>query len=122
MKLIYTLPYGKQKALEAINKAGDGYTVTIEEPKRSLDQNKKMWALLGEVSEQVVWHGLKLTPENWKDIFTASLRKQQVVPGIDGSFVVLGASTSKMTKLELSDLIELIYAFGGEKEVKFGDL
>jgi hypothetical protein len=122
MKLTYTLPYGKQKALEAIDKAGDGYTVTIEEPKRSLDQNKKMWALLGEVSEQVVWHGLKLTPENWKDIFTASLRKQQVVPGIDGSFVVLGASTSKMTKLELSDLIELIYAFGGEKEVKFGDL
>ena len=122
MKLIYTLPYGKQKAVEAIDKAGDGYTVTIEEPKRSLDQNKKMWALLGEVSEQVVWHGLKLTPENWKDIFTASLRKQQVVPGIDGSFVVLGASTSKMTKLELSDLIELIYAFGAEKEVKFGDL
>jgi hypothetical protein len=119
MKLIYTLPYGKQKALEAIDNAGDGYTVIIDKPKRSLDQNKKMWSLLGEVSDQVVWHGQKLTPENWKDIFTASLKKQQVMPGIDGNFVVLGASTSKMTKPELSDLIELIYAFGSERGVKF---
>jgi hypothetical protein len=122
MKLTYTLPYGKQKALEAIDRAGDGYTVTIDEPKRSLEQNRKMWALLHDLENQVVWHGQKLTAENWKDVMTASLKRQQVVPGIDGGFVVLGTSTRKMTKLELSELIELIYAFGSQHGVEWSDL
>lgn len=122
MKLVYTLPYGKQKALEAIDLAGDRYTVTIDEPKRSLEQNRKMWALLHDLENQVVWHGQKLTAENWKDVMTASLKRQQVVPGIDGGFVVLGTSTRKMTKLELSELIDLIGAFGSQHGVEWSDL
>ena len=38
-----------------------------------------------------------------------------VVPGMEGGFVVLGSKTSHMSKRELSDLIELIYAFGAEE-------
>lgn len=86
---------------------------------RSLDSNAKMWAMLTEISESVVWYGNKLTKENWKDVFTASLKKQTVVPGLDGGFVVCGTSTSKMSTREMSDLIELMIAFGVEKEVKF---
>lgn len=80
-----------------------------------------MWASLSEVSEQVVWHGRKLSSENWKDILTASLKKQEVVPGIDSGFVILGNSTSRMTKSEMSDLIDLIHAFGAEHGVKFSE-
>jgi hypothetical protein len=43
------------------------------------------------------------------------------VPGVDGGFVVLGQSTSKMTKGEMVELIELILAFGAQQGVKFGD-
>lgn len=32
-------------------------------------------------------------------------------------FVVLGQSTSKMGKREFSDLVELIYSFGAERNV-----
>ncbi|RAP72984.1 protein ninB [Candidatus Erwinia dacicola] len=43
------------------------------------------------------------------------------MPGIDGGFVVLGQSTSKMRVSEMRDLIELISAFGAEHGVNFGD-
>ena len=50
---------------------------------------------------------------------TAGLRKQKAVPGIDGGFVMVGSRTSKMSKAEFSDLVELIYAFGAERGVRF---
>jgi hypothetical protein len=82
-----------------------------------------MWQRLTEVSEQVEWYGQKLSPEDWKDVFSASLRKARVVPGIDsGSFVPLGMRTSDMTKQEMTDLIELIGVFGAERNVVFRDL
>jgi hypothetical protein len=41
------------------------------------------------------------------------------VPGIEGGFVALGQSTSKMTKAEMSELQTLIEAFGSQQGVKF---
>jgi len=87
---------------------------------RTIDQNKKMWAMLGDISKQVVY-GTKLTKEDWKDVLSASLKKQKAVPGIDGGFVVLGARTSKMSIPEMIDMIELSYAFGNEHNVKWSE-
>jgi len=79
-----------------------------------------MWSLLGQVAQQIMWHGQKLTAEDYKDICSASLRRYNVVPGIDqGTFVPLGMRTSQMTKEEMTALIELIVAFGTERGVKF---
>jgi hypothetical protein len=80
-----------------------------------------MWAVLRDISEQVEWYGQRLTKENWKDVLTASLKRQQVVPGLDGGFVVCGTSTSRMTIPEMTELIELAMAFGTEKGVVFSD-
>lgn len=112
----------REKATHWIRRAPPGTSVTFKRNKRSVDQNAKMWAMLTEVAEQVEWYGRKLAPDDWKDMFTASLRKARVVPGIDpGSFVVLGLHTSDMTKDEMSNLIELISAFGAEHGVVFSD-
>jgi hypothetical protein len=99
--------------------AGHRLVLEVKEATRSTAQNNLMWELLGQISEQVVWHGQKLQPEEWKDALTASLRGQKVIPGISGGFVVLGQRTSKMTVAEMSEMIELCYAFGVEKDVKF---
>jgi hypothetical protein len=93
--------------------------VTLSRPKRNLQQNALMWALLTEVSRQVNWYGQKLSPEDWKNVCSASLTKQDPVPGIDGGVVMVGTSTSKMTKQQFSALIEVIYAFGCQQGVKF---
>jgi len=101
----------------------EGTTVEFRAPRRSNDQNALMWSLLGQISKSVDWYGQKLTSEDWKDVLTASLRRARVVPGIDaGSFVPLGMRTSQMTKPELAELIELVYAFGAEHGVKFREL
>ena len=111
----------RRRAAEACMTAPDGYVCTISEDKRTLMQNAKLWPMLYDVSSQVDWYGEKLTAEEWKDVFTAALKKQKVVPGIDGGFVVCGQSTSKMGKKEFADLIEIIYAFGSDKGVKWSE-
>lgn len=97
--------------------APDGWIAKFSEATRTLDQNAKLWALLSEVSDQVEWYGQKLTAEEWKDVFSAALKRQKVVPGLDGGFVVCGQRTSKIGKKEFSDLIELINAFSAERGV-----
>jgi hypothetical protein len=109
-------PYLKEKL-----QAEKRLVLTVREETRSLEQNAKLWAMLGEISDQVDWYGQKLSPEDWKHILTASLKKQRAVPGIDGGFVVLGQSTSKMSVAEMSELIELMHAFGAQQNVKFSD-
>jgi len=98
---------------------GRQYRLECKEAKRSLPQNARMWAMLGEVAAQVDWHGQKLAAEEWKDVFTASLKRQKVVPGLDGGFVVLGSSTSKMSKAEMGEMMDLVEAFGIQQGVKF---
>ena len=114
-------PQARANAIEAIRQAPDGYRVEVKPQNRTLEQNARMWAMLTELSRQVVWHGQQLTAENWKDVLTAALKRQQVVPGVDGGFVVLGTSTRRMTKGEMAELIELITAFGVQHDVVFGD-
>jgi hypothetical protein len=80
-----------------------------------------MWAVLTDIAEQVDWYGQRLENWEWKDVFTASLKRQKVVPGLDGGFVVCGTSTSKMTIPEMTDVIELAMAFGAEKGVVFSE-
>lgn len=112
----------RDRAAQWVAKAPVGTRVEFRASKRSLPQNDRLWASLTDVATQVEWHGQKLSADDWKDMFTASLRKARVVPGIDpGSFVLLGLHTSKMSKDELSELLELIYAFGAEHGVTFHD-
>jgi len=95
--------------------------ISLYKKRRSLDQNAKMWAMLTDVSDQMKWHGQQLTKEDWKNMFTASLKGQTAVPGIDGGFVVLGARTSDMSTSDISDLIEIMNAFAAENEVVWTD-
>lgn len=109
-------------AIKPLLVAGERLHLEIRSEKRSDPQNRLMWARLGELSRQVNWHGQKLTPDEWKDVMTAALKKQRVVPGVDGGFVVLGMRTSQMNRAEMTELLELIAAFGAQQGVKFAEL
>lgn len=125
-RIIYRLcpkPHpSRQNACEAIMQAQDGHIVTISEPTRNLQQNAKLWAMLSDVSQQVKHVGLTLSPESWKDLFTASWKKQTVIPNLDGDgFVICALSTSQMSKREFGELIEVIYCYGSGHEVVWSD-
>jgi len=89
---------------------------------RTLEQNDALNAMCGDIAKQVIWHGQKLSRDDWRHILVASYRKgQRAVPGIDGGFVVLGASSRELSVAECSDVIELGRAFGAEHQVKWSD-
>ena len=121
-KRIYRLVHetARKSAARECLAAPDGYIVEIKPATRSLEQNAAMWAALSDLSNQTDWHGIKLSPEEFKDLLSAGLVKSKVVPNIEGNgFVVLGQRTSKMNKREMGDLLDLIFAFGNERGVKF---
>lgn len=107
----------RSNAVRAVQDAPEGFMVRIGPPTRSLEQNALLWSRLSDLAAQVEWYGRFLSAEDWKHVMTAALSKQDVVPGIDGGFVVLGKSTSRMTKRELGELLDLIDAFGSQRGV-----
>ena len=91
--------------------------------KRSLGQNALMWRWLGEISKQLQWsvNGRMqwLDPDDFKDIISAGLKKEQrIAAGFGGGFVLLGQRTSKMSVEEMTQMLEFIPYFAAENGVK----
>lgn len=126
MRKVFHLSHSlaRQSACDAVMSAPENFRVEIRERTRTLDQNALMWELLTTLSTGLKWpvNGKieTLTPEEWKDILSASLdQENRIAQGIRGGFVMIGKRTSKMTVRQMTDLIELIYAFGAEHGITF---
>lgn len=123
--VILNSPSSERLAHEYVTKAtqAGGYQVEFKKATRTTDQNAKMWAGLNDIAKQVDWHGQKLAPEDWKLILMEALSQElRLVPNLDGNgFVPLGRSSSRLTKGEMSDLIELMLAFGAKHGVTWSD-
>lgn len=113
----------RDRAARLIDCAPAGTRVEFKASRRTVDQNSRMWAMLTEVSRQLEWHGQKLRPDDWKILFLDALKREtRAVPNLDGSGVVdLSRSSSDLSKHEMSDMIDLIAAFGAEHGVFFND-
>ena len=121
--LVLTGPAVRAKAVHWITKLPVNTRVEFKEPKRSMPQNDRMWAMLTDISAQVTYHGLKLAPDDWKLLFLDALKREvRMVPNLDGNgFVSLGRSSSDLSKAEFSDLMEIISAWGASHGVTFHD-
>lgn len=119
--LVLTSPHERRKAADWVAKAPYGTRVTFQASKRSCDQNSMLWACLSEIATKVEWHGMKLAADDWKLIFMHALNSElRIVPSLDGKgFVNLGTSSSRLSKQEMSMLIELIMMFAAERDIKF---
>jgi hypothetical protein len=113
----------RKTVLDAIQRAPLGFTVTAKRNKRSIPQNSRFWALLTIVAREVKWHGLRLSPEDYKLLFLEALgHEMRMVPNIDGNgFVNLGRSSSALSKDEMTALMDLIEAFAAQRGVDIGD-
>ncbi|QQE90461.1 recombination protein NinB [Azotobacter chroococcum] len=111
----------RQRAIQILQRVdlGAGMVWSLREEARTDAQNRRMWAMLRDISRKVDWYGQKLDETDWKHIFSASVQKQRAVPGLDGGFVVLGVSTRKQSKKWFSDMFEVMEAFAAEHQVKF---
>ncbi len=104
--------------------AGGAVEIAIRrhEETRSTQQNSKSWAMYTDIAEQLRWHHNQLSKEDWKILLTNEWKPQTIVPSISGNgFCVLNASTSKASKQDMSELIEIVYAFGTQSGVKWSE-
>ena len=113
----------RANAVKAVQSAPYGYQVIIKEAKRTTAQSDHMWALISDVAKQLVWHGQTLDTEDWKLVFLNALNSEiRMVPAINKrGYVAIGRRTTRLSKSEMSDLIEIIFKFGAENGVKFYD-
>lgn len=121
--LILSSDEKRAKAIDWIKRLPDWTRVEFKRPRRTLPQNAHLWVMLTEIAEQKRWHGTRLSPDDWKSVFMAALNKEiRIVPNLDGDgFVNLGNRSSELSKEEMSDLIELIKAWGAKHGVRFND-
>jgi hypothetical protein len=113
----------RERGINWIRRAPADTRVEFKAPKRTLDQNSKLWASLSDVASQLLWHGERLKTEEWKWLFLDALKREtHTVPSLDGKGVVnIGRSSSDLSKSEMSDLIEIIHQFGANHSVVFHD-
>jgi NinB protein len=114
-------PRDREKAIGWIKSAPAGCRVEFKHTKRTIPQNSLFWSLLSDIATQVPWHGVKLKPDDYKLIFLDALKQEvRIVPNLAGDgFVNLGRSSSDLSKDEMTQLIELIIAWGTQKGVNF---
>jgi hypothetical protein len=121
--LILNGEQARAKATAWIAKAPPLTRVEFREPKRSTEQNARLWACLTDIAQQHNYHGVNLSPDDWKLLFLDQLdREVRAVPNLDGTgFVNIGTSSSKLSKKEMSDMIELIHAYAATHGITLHD-
>ena len=125
MRPIKLCPQSRQFALRAVQEAPDGWILTLTEETRLGRQNRLLHAVISDVAEQLEWGGGKQEVEVWKRLLVAAWmratgRQVSLYPAVDGQgFDALYQRTSKLSKLECSELIEYIQAWATEKGVQW---
>lgn len=107
----------KAAAHRLIDCAPFGHVANIAPPTRSNAQNDKMWAMLSDVSRAKP-DGRCHVPELWKALFMQSCGHQvQYMNGLDGLPFPVGFRSSRLSKEQMSELIECIYEYGARHGV-----
>jgi hypothetical protein len=109
-------------AKNMIDAAPINAVVRIAPEKRSLDQNSKMWAMLSDISRGKP-EGRRHTPEVWKCLFMSACGHEVAFEtGLDDRPFPIGFHSSSLTKAQMSDLIEFIYAYGARQNVVWSEM
>ena len=111
----------RARAIEWIKEAADGTRIIFQEPKRTLDQNARMWAMLTDISQQATLGGSEYDGDEWKHIFMNALgHEQKWLRKLEGGgLFTVGYRTSQLSKAEMSDLMALMEAWGAQHGVEF---
>lgn len=114
------MPQGRETAKHWAEIAPPGVVVKFYKPKRTIPQNDRMWAMLTDVATQADHNGQKYSPDQWKCLFMhACGHEVAFMPGLSGGFFPAGFKSSKMSKEQMTELMDFIEAWGAEHGVIF---
>jgi hypothetical protein len=111
-------PSARALAKQGVDRAPDGWLLELRAPKRTDEQNRALWGLLGQIQAQRPTHnGVQMTTELWKFVFMDALGSEMtMLPKLEGGgYFPLGHSTSKLTKGEFANLLTLILAWTAQE-------
>lgn len=110
--------HARKQAVSIIQNAPAYCVVNVRLPGRTIEQNDKMHAMLSDISRAKP-QGRNMPPHKWKGVFMDAIGcKPEWIPSLDGeSIVCTGYRSSRLTKAQMSDLIEQMYAYGAEHGV-----
>ena len=122
MKQVYIMAHdvARQRAIEAVKAAPQGFRVTVEEPRRSLDQNAALHARLTEIARIATWAGQQQTVDTWKRLMVGAWCRATgqfvvMLPALDGAGVeVIWRKTSELSQRECGELLEFVNAWASE--------
>lgn len=113
-------PHNRNVAREMVDNAPDGHILEVRPPKRSLDSNRYYWAVLGDISEQVV-PGRFYEPSVYHEYFRTLFLPERMVELPDGSIKMLEPSTSELNQATFSEYTEKVVKWALEHDVRFSD-
>lgn len=112
----------RQRAIQAVKDAPEGYAVTVSEPSRTLDQNAAQWPYLAgfAAQKQLCINGVMqtVTDDDWKDVLTGVWTGETRMAAFDGKVIMLPQRTSKMVKKVFSDWMEFLAAMAAQSGVE----
>jgi hypothetical protein len=127
-RAVFTLAHAqaRQRAMQAIVAAPDGYVVTVSAPNRTSDQNARFHAMCGDIAKQCQFHGKKRTAAQWKVLLVsghamATGEGAETLPGLEGEYVNLRESTALMSKKRGGSLIDYTQAWGDQNGVVWSE-
>jgi hypothetical protein len=112
--------HNRNVAREMVDNAPDGHILEVRPPKRSLDSNRYYWAVLGDISEQVV-PGKAYEPSVYHEYFRTLFLPERMVELPDGSLKMLEPSTSELNQSSFSEYVEKVVMWALQNDVKFSD-
>lgn len=109
----------REKALAWVRRVPVGWRVVFAEPKRSDEQNDRMWELLTRISKRFTLGGNKYAPDDWKCVFMKALGKEsRFLPTLDETgFFPTGFRSSDLSVKEMCDLQTYMEQYAAEKGV-----
>lgn len=110
-------------------KAGKPLRMEIKPENKSRDQEKKYYAMIGEIATQASHLGAKWDAEDWKrllvDLFAkeTGLQGGKIIPSLDSTGIVqLGLQTRNFTKEQAAEFITFLESWGATNGIIFKDV
>ena len=111
--MIFTLAHdtARQRAVEAVKNARQGWVVRIEPPNRTSAQNSFYWATLAAISEQIRPQGQTHDQDVWHAYFKTRFLPGRMIELPNGQVMESEPTTTGLTKAQFSDYVEQVLAW-----------
>ncbi len=86
------------------------------------EQRRTLNAACGDLSKGILWHGFRLTKDDWRHLLSGTALGWRTLPGIDqgdgraAGLIMLGGSSLKLSKDQASLALTMAFAIGDHPE------